>query len=110
MSSPATYVAQRRPVSGNRCCSPRHPYIRALEGSPHPHRKLKDLMDWTIIGVNFLYAALGVALMWVAYRLFDRLTPQVDFAEELKKGNVAVAIFIASLFIAIALIVGRALN
>jgi hypothetical protein len=34
----------------------------------------------------------------------------VDFAEELKKGNIAVAIFIASLFIAIALIVGRALN
>ena len=67
-------------------------------------------MDWTIIGVNFLYAALGVALMWLSYRLFDRLTPQVDFAEELKKGNVAVAIFIASLFIAIALIVGRALN
>ncbi|HEV7705387.1 MAG TPA: DUF350 domain-containing protein [Gemmatimonadaceae bacterium] len=67
-------------------------------------------MDWTIIGVNFLYAALGVALMWLSYRLFDRLTPQVDFAEELKKGNVAVAIFIAALFISIALIVGRALN
>lgn len=67
-------------------------------------------MDWTIIGVNFLYAALGVALMWLSYRLFDRLTPQVDFAEELKKGNVAVAIFIAALFISIALIVGHALN
>jgi uncharacterized membrane protein YjfL (UPF0719 family) len=67
-------------------------------------------MDWTIIAVNFLYATLGVALMWLAYRLFDRLTPQVDFAEELKKGNIAVAIFIAALFISIALIVGRALN
>ncbi|HEY8795798.1 MAG TPA: DUF350 domain-containing protein [Gemmatimonadaceae bacterium] len=67
-------------------------------------------MDWTIIAVNFLYATLGVVLMWLAYRLFDRLTPQVDFAEELKKGNVAVAIFIAALFLSIALIVGRALN
>jgi len=67
-------------------------------------------MDWTIIAVNFLYATLGVALMWLAYRVFDRLTPQVDFAEELKKGNVAVAIFIAALFLSIALIVGRALN
>jgi uncharacterized membrane protein YjfL (UPF0719 family) len=67
-------------------------------------------MDWTIIGINFLYGALGIVLMWVSYRLFDRLTPQVDFAEELKRGNVAVAIFIAALFIAIALIVGRALN
>jgi len=67
-------------------------------------------MDWTIIAVNFLYATLGVALMWLAYRVFDRLTPQVDFAEELKKGNVAVAIFIGALFLSIALIVGRALN
>ena len=67
-------------------------------------------MDWTIIAVNFLYATLGVALMWVAYRVFDRLTPDVDFAEELKKGNVAVAIFIAALFLSIAIIVGRALN
>jgi len=67
-------------------------------------------MDWTIIAVNFLYAALGIVLMWVSYRIFDRLTPHVDFAQELKKGNVAVAIFIAALFIAIALIVGRALN
>ena len=33
-------------------------------------------MDWTIIGINFLYAALGTVLMWVAYRAFDRLTPQ----------------------------------
>jgi uncharacterized membrane protein YjfL (UPF0719 family) len=67
-------------------------------------------MDWTIIAVNFLYAILGVALMWLAYRAFDRLTPQVEFAEELKKGNIAVAIFIAALFISIAIIVGRALN
>jgi uncharacterized membrane protein YjfL (UPF0719 family) len=67
-------------------------------------------MDPTIIGINFLYAALGIVLMWVAYRVFDRLTPQVDFAEELKRGNIAVAIFIASLFIAIALIIGRSLN
>jgi uncharacterized membrane protein YjfL (UPF0719 family) len=75
-----------------------------------PTATKKGEMDWTIIAVNFLYAALGIVLMWVAYRLFDRLTPQVDFAQELKKGNVAVAIFIAALFIAIALIVGRALN
>lgn len=67
-------------------------------------------MDWTIIAVNFLYATLGVVLMWLAYRVFDRLTPEVDFAEELKKGNVAVAIFIAAHFLSIAVIVGRALN
>jgi uncharacterized membrane protein YjfL (UPF0719 family) len=82
------------------------PTLYSAERLPPP----KGEMDWTIIAVNFLYAILGVALMWLAYRVFDRLTPQVEFAEELKKGNIAVAIFIAALFISIAIIVGRALN
>ncbi len=67
-------------------------------------------MEWRIIGTNFLYAALGVVLMWLSYRIFDRLTPHVDFPAELKRGNIAVAIFIGALFIAIAVIVGGALN
>jgi hypothetical protein len=67
-------------------------------------------MDLSIIGLNFGYAILGVVLMWLSYRLFDLMTPKVDFAEELKKGNVAVAIFIAALFLSIAIIIGHALN
>ncbi|MFM8780584.1 MAG: DUF350 domain-containing protein [Gemmatimonadota bacterium] len=64
----------------------------------------------SILGLNFAYAILGVVLMWVTYRVFDHLTPQVDFPEELRRGNIAVAIFIGALFIAIALVVGQALN
>jgi uncharacterized membrane protein YjfL (UPF0719 family) len=67
-------------------------------------------MEWSIVGLNFLYAVLGVVLMYLSYRAIDRLTPDVSFPEELKRGNVAVAIFIASIFIAIAIIIGGALN
>ncbi len=67
-------------------------------------------MEWEIIGINFLYAALGVVLMFVSYKLFDKLSPKINFEEELKKGNIAVAIFVAALFIAIAIIVGGSLN
>jgi uncharacterized membrane protein YjfL (UPF0719 family) len=67
-------------------------------------------VDWTIVGINFLYALLGVLLMYLSYRAIDLLTPQVDFPEELKRGNIAVAIFIGALFVSIALIVGGALN
>ncbi len=67
-------------------------------------------MQLSILALNLVYAALGVVLMYVSYRVIDRLTPQVDFPTELKNGNVAVAIFIAALFISIALIVGRALS
>ena len=67
-------------------------------------------MDWSVIGLNFFYASIGVVLMFVAYRVIDMLTPEVDFPAELKKGNVAVAIFIAAIFLSVAMVVAQALN
>ncbi|MFI5246655.1 MAG: DUF350 domain-containing protein [Gemmatimonadales bacterium] len=67
-------------------------------------------MQLPIIVMNFVYAILGVVLMYATYKLIDVLTPEVNFHEELKKGNVAVAIFLGAIFIAIGMIVGRALN
>jgi hypothetical protein len=67
-------------------------------------------MEWTIVGMNLLYAVVGVVLMWVTYRVIDRLTPEVNFAEELRKGNVATAIFLAAIFLSIAIIIAGALN
>lgn len=67
-------------------------------------------MQLSILAVNFGYAIFGVILMFLSYRLIDKLTPQVDFPEELKKGNVAVAIFIAAIFLSIAIIIGNSLN
>lgn len=68
------------------------------------------LMETSIIALNFLYAGLGVVLMYLSYRIIDWLTPQIDFTAELKRGNIAIAIFIAALFLSIALIVGGALK
>ena len=67
-------------------------------------------MQLSIIALNFGYAVLGVILMFMSYRVIDWLTPNVNFPEELKRGNVAVAIFIAALFLSIAIIIGNALN
>jgi len=66
-------------------------------------------MQWVVVAMNMLYAALGVVLMFVSIRVFDRLT-KLDLEEELRKGNIAVGIFVASLFLSIALIIGRALS
>jgi uncharacterized membrane protein YjfL (UPF0719 family) len=67
-------------------------------------------MEWTIVGMNVLYAVLGVVLMYLSYRIIDRLTPEVSFNQELQRGNIAVAIFVAALFLSIAIIIGGALN
>ena len=67
-------------------------------------------MEWSIVGLNFLYAALGVVLMFLSYWVLDILTPKVDFPEELKKGNIAVGLVVAAIFVAIAIVIGGALN
>ena len=67
-------------------------------------------MQWSIIALNFVYAVLGVVLMFAAYRVIDRLTPEVNFPAGLRKGNVAVAIFVAAIFLAVAMVVAGALN
>ena len=74
--------------------------------STHPNSSV----ELSIIALNFAYAILGVVLMFVAYRVIDKLTPEVNFPVELKNGNIAVAIFIAAIFVSIALIIGSALN
>ena len=45
-------------------------------------------MQWQIIVLNYLYAGLGLVLMFFAYKVFDWLSPKIDFEEELKKGNI----------------------
>jgi putative membrane protein len=59
---------------------------------------------------ELLYAAMGLVLMFVAYKIFDWLSPKIDFEDELKKGNIAVAIFVASIFITIGMVIGGALK
>ena len=67
-------------------------------------------MQLSIVGLNIVYAIIGVGMMYGSYRLFDLLSTRIDFQEELQKGNIAVAIFIGSLFIAIAMIISGALG
>lgn len=67
-------------------------------------------MDLSIVAGNLLYALAGMLLMFGGFWLFDRILPRVDFSVELGKGNVAVAIVIGAMFLAIAFIIGRSLN
>ena len=67
-------------------------------------------MEFGIVLTNILYAVIGVGLMYLSYKFFDKVTPGIDFTKRLEEGNVAVAIFIASIFISIALIISKSLN
>jgi uncharacterized membrane protein YjfL (UPF0719 family) len=54
--------------------------------------------------------AAGIAGFLLLYKIFDWLTPQLDFPEELKNNNLSVAIFLAGLFVGLGLVIGNAVK
>jgi uncharacterized membrane protein YjfL (UPF0719 family) len=53
---------------------------------------------------------LGLLGFLLAYKLFDWLTPGVNFGDQLNADNRAVAIFLAGLFIGLGLLLGNAIK
>jgi uncharacterized membrane protein YjfL (UPF0719 family) len=57
-----------------------------------------------------LSLVIGLAGFVLAYKLFDWMTPGIDFAEQLNSDNRSVAIFLAGLFIGMGLLLGNAIK
>jgi putative membrane protein len=53
------------------------------------------------------FGLVGILLLILGYKVFDWVTPSLHFQDELKKGNVAVAIVVAVLLAAIAYVAGN---
>jgi uncharacterized membrane protein YjfL (UPF0719 family) len=65
--------------------------------------------DWLSLVAAFIQLILGIVLaigaIYLALNIMDRLTKGVDEFEELKKGNVAVALLMAGVIVATAVII-----
>lgn len=59
---------------------------------------------------SLLYALIGVVVFWVAFVIIDKLTPYDLWAEIVEKKNVALAIVVGAMCIAIGLIVSAAVH
>ena len=53
---------------------------------------------------------MGLVGFVAAYKVFDWLTPGIDFADQLKADNRSVGIFLAGLFIGLGLLLGSAVK
>ncbi len=65
--------------------------------------------------LNYLYSivlslVVGLGGFIVAYKIFDWLTPGVQFADQLRADNRSVAIFLAGLFIGLGVLLGSAVK
>jgi putative membrane protein len=61
---------------------------------------------WPSVISSAIFGLIGLVLLILGYKVFDWLTPSLHFQEELKKGNVAVAIVVSVLLAAIAYVAG----
>lgn len=68
-------------------------------------------MDWINYLLSILISlAVGLAGFVAAYKIFDILTPGVNFADQLRADNKSVAIFLAGLFVGLGLLLGSAVK
>jgi putative membrane protein len=70
-------------------------------------------MEWLKPAAFFgslLYALLGVLIFWISFVIIDKLTPYDLWGEIVEKKNVALAIVVGAMCIAIGLIVSAAVH
>ena len=70
-------------------------------------------IEWLKPGViagSVIYALIGVAIFWICFLLVDKLTPYRLWDEIIEKKNVALAIVVGSMCLAIGLIVAAAVH
>lgn len=70
-------------------------------------------IEWLKPGIvvgSILYALIGVAVFWITFVIIDKLTPYHLWDEIVHKKNVALAIVVGSMCIAIGLIVAAAVH
>ena len=70
-------------------------------------------IEWLKPGVFFgsmLYAVMGVAVFWICFLVIDKLTPYDLWNEIIEKKNVALAVVVGAMCIAIGMIVAASVN
>ena len=70
-------------------------------------------IEWMKPGVivgSIMYALIGVAIFWITFVIIDKITPYDLWGEIVEKKNVALAIVVGAMCIAIGLIVAAAVH
>jgi putative membrane protein len=70
-------------------------------------------IEWLKPGVFFgsmLFALMGVLIFWICFLIIDKLTPYDLWSEIIEKKNLALAIVVGAMCIAIGLIVAAAVH
>jgi putative membrane protein len=70
-------------------------------------------IEWMKPGIivgSIMFALIGVAIFWITFVIIDKITPYDLWGEIVEKKNVALAIVVGSMCIAIGMIVAAAVH
>lgn len=69
-----------------------------------------DMLRPDVMLASVIYAVIGVVVLWISFIIIDKLTPYNLWKEIVEHKNLALAIVVAAMFIAIGQIVAAAIH
>ncbi|HEX7689102.1 MAG TPA: DUF350 domain-containing protein [Burkholderiaceae bacterium] len=63
-----------------------------------------------VLGGTILYAVIGVVVLWLAFVVIDKITPYHLWDQIVREKNVALAIVVGAMFIALGMIIAAAIH
>ena len=70
-----------------------------------------DLIQWKFVVASLLYTGIGLAIFVISFVVLDLVTPKVSVWKEIcEKQNMALAVFLGSVAIGIAIIIASAIH
>jgi uncharacterized membrane protein YjfL (UPF0719 family) len=69
-----------------------------------------DLLKPGVMLASIIYAVIGVVVLWVSFVVIDKLTPYKLWEEIVENKNLALAVVVGAMFIAIGQIVAAAIH
>jgi uncharacterized membrane protein YjfL (UPF0719 family) len=66
--------------------------------------------NFGVLANSLVYTLIGIAIFWLAFVIIDKITPYDLWKELVEEKNVALAIVVGAMCLAIAIIVGAAIH
>lgn len=63
-----------------------------------------------VIGGTVLYAVIGVVVLWLAFMIIDWITPYKLWDQIVQEKNMALAVVVGAMFIALGMIIAAAIH
>jgi len=74
-------------------------------------KKIRREKNWTQQEMAAAFGVLGILMMLLGYKIFDWIWPRIDVQRELaERNNIAVAIVIGAVIIAVAIVMSAAMT